>query len=150
MIEVISCLILLELFIYLSIVSTGIEDSKDAKGSLIVSSQSQIVQISNYSQYLKKRNINRNDEEAMHNTSSNLVTPKNVLCLLQNSINQTPSTTTSSVNQNEPSVAVTSMSNKPITTVGQISDSSINVTNVDLSKSLIIEKGFVHPKGDAV
>ncbi|KAH9518226.1 hypothetical protein DERF_008817 [Dermatophagoides farinae] len=128
----------------------GIEDSKDAKGSLIVSSQSQIVQISNYSQYLKKRNINRNDEEAMHNTSSNLVTPKNVLCLLQNSINQTPSTTTSSVNQNEPSVAVTSMSNKPITTVGQISDSSINVTNVDVSKSLIIEKGFVHPKGDAV
>ncbi|KAH9427003.1 hypothetical protein DERP_014979 [Dermatophagoides pteronyssinus] len=128
----------------------GIEDSTNAKGSLIVSSQSQIVQISNYSQYLKKRGINRNDEEATHNTSANLVTPKNVLCLLQNSINQTPSTPTSSLNQNEPSVAVTSVSNKAITTVGQISDSSINVNNVDLTKSLIIEKGFVHPKGDAV
>ena len=99
---------------------------------------------------MKKRGINRNDEEATHNTSANLVTPKNVLCLLQNSINQTPSAPTSSLNQNEPSVAVTSMSNKAITTVGQNSDSSINVNNVDLAKSLIIEKGFVHPKGDAV
>ncbi|OTF77975.1 hypothetical protein BLA29_000620 [Euroglyphus maynei] len=128
----------------------GIEDSTNPKGSLIVSSQSQIVQISNYGQYLKKRGINMNDEETMHNTSSNLVTPKNVLCLLQNSINQPSSTPTSSLNQNEPSVAVTSMSNKAITAVGQISDSSINVNNVDHTKSLIIEKGFVHPKGDAV
>lgn len=112
---------------------TGIDDSTSAKGSLIASNPSQIVQFSNYNQSLKKRII-KNDDQLLHNsTLVNLPSNKNVIAMLQNL------PTDQSL--------VHSSGSKPPIAPGQSETSFINV---ERSKSLIIEKGLAHTKGDAV
>lgn len=101
---------------------------------MIASNQSQIVQFSNYNQSLKKRII-KNDDQLLHNsTLVNLPSNKNVIAMLQNL-------------PNEQSLMHSSGSKPPPIAAGQSETSFINL---ERSRSLIIEKGLAHTKGDAV
>ena len=100
----------------------------------MMSTHSQITQMSNYNRYLRKKAIQEKNEEenSLHNsTLVNLTSNRNVISLLANSINaQEANLPTTNINK---STAETSFINSDSTT-----------------RSLIIEKSAPHSKGEAV